>query len=1316
MVTFDKDAIPTSVMEKIRPLVNSEGFDLKRIKNASEAAFVFASWVGAMEKYDTVLQIVKPKRDQLAQSQKILNSKLALLNEKMESLNKLQAQLDALNANLQAAEDKKNRLQEETNDCSIKLVRAEKLISGLSGEKKSWNAKAHQLRSDLVNVVGDMVVSSGVIAYLGPYTIEYRKECETAWVSLLNDRKIPCSDNFSLRSVLGEDVEVQQWQFNKLPKDSFSVENAIIMKKSIMTPLIIDPQEQANTWLRNQWERKDEKDRGQTIKIMKPNDERFAQFLSACVTNGVPVMIENVAQDLDPMLEPLLLKSVFKSGRQSYINLGGENPIVYDDNFRLFITTKMHNPHYVPEISTKVVLINFSATPRGLEDQMLGTVVSVEAPDTERKLNHNIKNAALNASKLHAIEQQILSKLSAVTGNILDDEALVNDLNASKLVQDEIKRKNVQEKKSTEEINLRRAQYKGLANNVANLYFCIASLAQIDPMYQFSLQFFIDLFIRATDYDGDRGDIEGRCFRIERNFKNSLYTNVQRSLFARDKLLFSFLLYLQIQRGRDNPPFDNDQLRFFLTGGTLDLVNLPPNPTESRGESKDGPSGPRKWLSDICWAQMQNLGKMPAFTNLIEHFRSKPKFWKMYYESPEPFSVKLPETFSKWSPFERLCVLRCLRPDKVSGAMRMVIVNGISKHFVTVPPFDLNVPFQEWKNNRNPIVFILSPGVDPKADILALADEKGFNSPGKLSQISLGEGQEPIAEAAIREAVEHGNWVILQNCHLLVSFLPTLEKIIDTLDDTTHDDFRLWLTSMPTPDFPVSILQNSIKLTNEPPKGIKANVVGSLSTVTPEWFTQLNPGRDDSLPYSKPDVLSRLHFGLCFFHAIVQERRKFGPLGWNRVYEFNNSDLTISRTQLKTFLHEHQEGTPYQALHYLIGELNYGGRVTDDWDRRNINCILRGLVSDGMFEPDQQFDPEGLYRCPHPPEGTTLDKELDLFRSTAAAFPPEDSASVFGLHDNVNIATAVAEAERMFETILLTVGSDSSGDSGLSRDETVTALALDIEGKMPPEFDLAAARAKYPVIYTQSMNTVLVQELMRYNKLINMVMQTLSNLRAAIRGDIVMSSELDIVANDLFNGKVPRSWRMFRTCKPLAAWVIDLLNRLAELAKWIVEGNPPVYWMSGFFFTQSFLTGTLQNFARKYKIPINELKFDFKVMQDVKEDHQTPADDGCYVHGLFMAGARWDRERWLIGDSYKRVLYDKMPVIWLKPRHVSQPESFPSQEGTYVCPVYNSSERRGTLTTTGVSDNYVVAVVLPSDKPEEYWTRRAVACLCQLDY
>ena len=195
---------------------------------------------------------------------------------------------------------------------------------------------------------------------------------------------------------------------------------------------------------------------------------------------------------------------------------------------------------------------------------------------------------------------------------------------------------------------------------------------------------------------------------------------------------------------------------------------------------------------------------------------------------------------------------------------------------------------------------------------------------------------------------------------------------------------------------------------------------------------------------------------------------------------------------------------------------------------------------------------------------------------------------------------------------------------------------------------------------------------------------------------------------------------MWKNCaypslKPLGSWVNDLIARIQMLSTWIDEGKPKVYWISGFFFTQGFLTGTRQNFARRHTIPIDLVKYDFEVKKEYEADEIAAApDDGAYVTGLFLEGARWSDDEMALVESRPKELFTSMPIIYLKPIKVVENEE---QQHRYVCPVYKTSERFGMLSTTGHSTNFVAMIhlnMLPQNN-QKHWIKRGVAMLTSLD-
>ena len=285
-----------------------------------------------------------------------------------------------------------------------------------------------------------------------------------------------------------------------------------------------------------------------------------------------------------------------------------------------------------------------------------------------------------------------------------------------------------------------------------------------------------------------------------------------------------------------------------------------------------------------------------------------------------------------------------------------MITENMHKSYIEFLPIDLLSVYEDCSPQK-PMIFMMQPGADPREEVETLAKKKDMYA--RLVQKSLGQGQGDSAYQIIEEAKKIGQWVYLQNCHVASSFMSRLEQVIESFDDNCHRDFRLFLTTMPFKTFPVSILQKgsfitkAVKLTYEQPKGIKNSLKRSYNMQDPETFESCKNSA----------AWKRLLFGLSFFHALVLERRKFGPLGWNNPYEFSRDDLSISVLQLRMFLDQYTE-IQWPALNYLVAEANYGGRVTDHLDRRLIKVILKRFYCQDVLKDDYKYTQSGVYYCP----------------------------------------------------------------------------------------------------------------------------------------------------------------------------------------------------------------------------------------------------------------------------------------------------------------------------------------------------------------
>eukprot|EP01017_Pseudomicrothorax_dubius_P032020 TRINITY_DN4149_c0_g1_i2.p1 TRINITY_DN4149_c0_g1~~TRINITY_DN4149_c0_g1_i2.p1 ORF type:complete len:516 (+),score=137.71 TRINITY_DN4149_c0_g1_i2:106-1548(+) len=457
---------------------------------------------------------------------------------------------------------------------------------------------------------------------------------------------------------------------------------------------------------------------------------------------------------------------------------------------------------------------------------------------------------------------------------------------------------------------------------------------------------------------------------------------------------------------------------------------------------------------------------------------------------------------------------------------------------------------------------------------------------------------------------------------------------------------------------------------------------------------------------SKPDEWRKLLFSLSFFHAVVQERRKFGPLGWNIRYEFNDSDLETSITMMKNMLEEHAE-IPWDALRFMTGEINYGGRVTDEWDRRALMTILSRFCNETIVADGYKLTDNGKYRIP-------VENRIEAFRDYVLALPEYETPDIFGMNANANIAFELKESRNALETILSVQPRDSAGSGGKTPDEIVEELATTLQERLPAilKRENEKPKAEGEEFNLDSLEICLQQEVIKFNRLLRAMSSSLTNLKKAIKGEVVLSADLDRMYSSLMKNQVPQLWTKvaYPSLKSLASWFDDLIERCEFFRAWLEGGKPKSFWLSAFYFPQGFLTSVLQNYARKWKIPIDTLSFGFEFMGvvDPNELHSAP-EDGCYVHGLFMEACRFDQRKGVLEDSFPGEMFTMSPVIMFIPT-----ENYQSEPDDYQMPVYKTTARAGTLSTTGHSTNFIIAIDCPTDKRPDYWILNGAAFVCGL--
>ncbi|XP_062979874.1 dynein axonemal heavy chain 11 [Elgaria multicarinata webbii] len=1260
LINYDKEHIPENCLKVVKEhYLKDVGFDPDLVRNKSFAAAGLCAWVINIVKFYQVYCDVEPKRQALAHA----NAELAAATEKLEAIRKKLAELDLnlckLTASFEKATAEKLRCQEDVGQTNKTIELANRLVKGLESENVRWTHAIKSFETQEITVCGDVLLTAAFVSYVGSFTKLYRQELvESIWLPFIKSQAIPIpiSEDLDLVAMLTDDAMIAVWNNEGLPSDRMSIENAAILTNCERWPLLIDPQLQGIKWIKNKY-RTD-------LKIIHLGQKGFLKSIERALACGDTVLIENLDERVDPVLDPLLGRNTVKKGR--YIKIE-DKECEFNKNFRLILHTKLANPHYKPELQAQTTLINFTVTKDGLEDQLLAETVNIERPDLETVKSLLTKQQNDFKIQLKHLEDDLLFRLSAAEGSFLGDTELVEKLETTKSTAAEIELKVTEAKENEVNINEAREHYRPAAARASLLYFVIHDLSKINPIYQFSLKAFNAVFHKAVEQAEASDDIQERISNLTEAITYFTFLYIGQGLFERDKLIFlgqtTFQILLRIKE------IELTELNFLLL---FTVENTYKSPVD--------------FLTAQSWSAIRAIALMDEFRGLDRDIEGSAKRWKKWVDSECPEKEKLPQEWKSKNSFQKLVILRALRPDRMTYALRNFVEEKLGSKYVDGTRIDLAKSYEE-SSPATPMFFILSPGVDPLKDMETLGKKLGFTiDSGKFHNISLGQGQEIVAEEVLEKAAKHGHWVILQNIHLVVKWLGTLEKLLEEYSQGSHSDYRVFISAEPAPSpeehiIPQGILENSIKIINEPPTGMLANLHAAL----------YNFDQDILELCAREQEFKSIFFSLCYFHTCVAGRLKFGPQGWNRSYPFNVGDLTICINVLYNYL-EANTNVPWEDLRYLFGEIMYGGHITDEWDRRLCHTYLEEFMSPSLLEGDFALAPGFL--APPNLDYAGYHKYIDEML-------PVESPVLYGLHPNAEIDFLTVLSDNLFKTLLeMQPRNLLAGEiAGQSAEEKVKNVLDEILEKLPDEFNMAEIMQKSAIRSPYIL--VCFQECERMNILIREIRRSLKQLDLGLKGELTFSPSMETLQSSLFYDLVPDAWTKlaYPSTYSLAQWFNDLLIRCRELDTWTQDlVFPAVVWLSGFFNPQSFLTAIMQSMARKNNWSLDKMCLTIDVTKKSREDYGHPPREGAYIFGLFMEGARWDIQAGIIVEARLKDLTPVMPVIFVRAIPVDRQET----KHIYKCPVYKTKIRGPT---------YVWTFNLKSNEKPAKWVLAGVALL-----
>ncbi|KAL8020331.1 putative AAA+ ATPase domain, dynein heavy chain region D6 P-loop domain-containing protein [Plasmopara halstedii] len=1286
---YEKDKISAKMISKIKTFFKNPELNIDTMKSISRAGAGLLVWVVAIVKYHDVAKNVEPLRQKVKTMEKEQMLKEQELTDLKATLDRLKSELESLSVQFQEANSELQGLKIQADQMQKRLQAASKLLSGLGSERTRWTKDVESLHSQSERLVGDCLLTASFLSYAGALSFEYRTNLiYRDFFQDLESRHLPVTSPFRLEKSLTDETVIQKWVSEGLPADEHSVQNGILTTKSSRFPLCIDPQQQAVNWIK----KKEEKN---SLTVKTFSDPDFMKHLELAIQFGNPFLFESVDEEVDPILDPVLEKRTFMEGSQRFIQLGDKN-VEWDSNFRLYLTSKLANPHYSPEIMGKTMIVNYSVTQDGLANQLLNVVVAHERPDLEAQFRDLVSEMSESTQLIVELENTLLRELSSSSGNILDNEELIGTLDETKTQAFEISGKLELASFTKTEISKAREVYSPVALRGSILYFAMAALATIMKMYEISLASFLTVFHTALETAKRDVVLEKRLKLMVQSITALLYDYTCTGIFERHKLMFSFQMTCMIMNASNE--LDRLELDFFLKGNTSLEAVSEPKPENLTWISNAG------WKDLLCLSTLHEGG---VFTSLLADLRTRTIEWKAWYDLEAPEGADLPSSFSTHlSGLSKLLLFRCFRQDRVYNAMKLFVMDAMGEKYVQPPVLDYNRIYNQ-SVSTSPIVCILSPGADPQSDIQTLGDTYGFSS-SRFKFLALGQGQGPLAEQMVQTGALRGHWVLLQNCHLLTSWLKTLEKMLLLLTKP-QKDFRLWLTTEPTDRFPLGILQRSLKVVTEPPDGLKQNMRRLYSKVDATIF--------DECPH---DIFRSMVYVLCFLHAVVLERRKYGKIGWNVNYDFNESDFTISRKLLSLYLtkayQDQDEMIPWGALKYLIGDAMYGGRVSDAYDRRILTTYLAEYMGDFLFDTCHRFYfSRSGYDYVLPGKITGISSQslnLEAYITSVEDLPLTNSPAVFGLHPNAEIGYYTNMSKSVWKDLISLQPRSTKSGTGISREEYITNVTKDILSKVPEPVDVHLIRKTFKMTPTPT-QIVLLQELDRWNLLTSRIQMSLKDLQKALVGEIGMSEDLDAVGTALYDGFLPNLWRSLcpNTEKPLGSWMEHFTKRYTQYMNWIANGEPRVLWLSGFSIPESYLTALVQATCRAKNWPLDKSTLYTRVTNYTYDSHvlldDRNGDAGCYVKGLFLEGASWDLQRGCLAPQKPKQLVEELPILQIIPIEASRLKL----QNTFRTPVYVTQARRNAM---GVG--LVFEADLYTTEHASHWVLQGVALTLNTDY
>ncbi|NXA12552.1 DYHC2 protein, partial [Sapayoa aenigma] len=1255
--SFDARNIPKEIRESVEEHLskNRASFDPKNAKRASAAAAPLAAWVNANIQYSYVLERIQPLEKEKAGLEANLKKTEDRKKKLEDLLNSVGQKVLELKDKFQSRTTEAAKLEAELNKAQKTLKAAEELINQLDREHKRWSTQVSEITDELATLPKRAQLAAAFITYLSAAPEDQRKTSLDEWT------KSAGLEKFDLRRFLCTESEELVWKSEGLPSDDLSIENALVILQSKVCPFLIDPSFRATEWLKTHLKES-------RLEVINQQDTNFLTVLELAVRFGKTLIIQEM-DGVEPVLYPLLRKDLIAQGPRYAIQIG-EKMVDYNEEFRLFLSTRNPNPFIPPDTSSVVTEVNFTTTASGLRGQLLALTIQHEKPDLEEQKTKLLQQEEDKKIQLAKLEDSLLETLATSQGNILENKDLIDSLNQTKASSALIQESLAESHRLQTFLDKERDAYLPLAESASKMYFIISDLSKISNMYRFSLASFLRLFQRALQSEQDSSNTEERIKLLIGSLKHTVYEYVCHSLFKADQLMFA----LHFVRGMHPELFQENEWETFtgvIIGDTI-------KKSDSQRSVRDQiPS----WIEqDRAWAVASLKISLPGLYQTL--CLEDESLWQTFSQS-SVCEQDFPSTIVKRiSLFQQVLVVQAIRPDRLQSAMALFACKTLGIKELSPSPLNMKRLYKETLETE-PILIIISPGADPSQELQELASVE--RNTECYHQIAMGQGQADLAIQTLRECARNGEWLCLKNLHLVTSWLPVLEKELNTLHP--QPNFRLWLTTEVHPKFTPILLQSSLKITYEAPPGLKKNLLRTYESWTPE---QIN----------RKGNLSRAHslFCLAWFHAVCQERRNYIPQGWTKFYEFSLSDLRAGFDIIDT-LFEGSKDFQWEFVHGLFENAIYGGRVDNCFDMRVLRSYLEQLFNSRVIG---NLNAKGKKMTSFPcsislPNSCSI---LD-YRNIIESLPEDDKPDFFGLPANIARSSQRMISSQVISQLRILSRSVTAGCK-FDREIWSTELSpvLNLWKKLNQNSNLIHQKVSPPAEQQGSpVLSFITLEQFNAIRLVQSVHQSLASLSKVIRGTSLLSSEVQRLASALLNQKCPVTWQ--------SKWEgpedpLQYLRGLVARALAIQKCHWNVYRLSlKIIDTQTFFFFIKPGFS-KISLPREVLSLkrnsaEYQMLTLYLKSNIPEKITVNLISGLQLEGCRFD------GNRLSENLHDSPSVSSVLPCYMAwipQDAYGPySPEECISLPVYSSIER----------DRVVANIDVPCGGNQDQWIQCGAA-------